>query len=103
MSLSLLRWEAANPCLKKDIKMMVVIMLICFIISQLVSEKQQQFHADSLQLLFYQAPLSATLLMPVIPFFEPIFSDQGLLAVWSYEVMVNIMAITVYLNFVDSI
>jgi hypothetical protein len=33
---------------------------------------------DSMQLLYYQAPLSAFLLMLVIPFYEPIFHSNGL-------------------------
>ena len=44
---------------------------------------------DSLQLLFYQAPLSATLLVFVIPFFEPVFGDHGVFSAWSIEAIVS--------------
>jgi len=54
-----------------------------------VSEKQLELQANSMQLLYYQAPLSATLLMPVIPFVEPLFSDHGIFGVWSYEALVS--------------
>ncbi|KAI0239852.1 Solute carrier family 35 member E3 [Lamellibrachia satsuma] len=55
-----------------------------------VAEKQQEFQVNSLQLLFYQAPLSATILMFVIPFFEPVFGDHGIFSAWSAEAIVMI-------------
>lgn len=38
----------------------------------LVNKKQKQFQMDPMQLLYYQAPLSAIMLWVVIPFFEPV-------------------------------
>ncbi|XP_066601090.1 solute carrier family 35 member E3-like [Prorops nasuta] len=38
----------------------------------LVNRKQKQFQMDPMQLLFYQAPLSAVMLIIVIPYFEPL-------------------------------
>jgi solute carrier family 35, member E3 len=55
-----------------------------------VSEKQLELQANSMQLLYYQAPLAATILMPIIPYFEPLFDNQGLFGVWSYEVLVSV-------------
>ena len=37
-----------------------------------MGEKQHEFQVNSMQLLFYQAPLSALLLLIVIPFVEPL-------------------------------
>ena len=37
-----------------------------------MGEKQHEFQVNSMQLLFYQAPLSALLLLIVIPFVEPV-------------------------------
>ena len=42
----------------------------------LVEHYQKAYNCDSLQLLFYQAPLSALLLLICLPFFEPL-SDLG--------------------------
>jgi solute carrier family 35 protein E3 len=54
-----------------------------------VSDKQLELQANSMQLLYYQAPLSATILMPIIPFVEPLFSDQGIFGIWSYEALAS--------------
>ena len=43
-----------------------------FTFFQWVGEKQHEFQVNSMQLLFYQAPLSALLLLIVIPFVEPV-------------------------------
>ncbi|KAK3102261.1 hypothetical protein FSP39_010006 [Pinctada imbricata] len=54
-----------------------------------VAEKQTEFQMDSMQLLFYQAPLSASMLMLVIPFVEPpIFSIHGALGSWPTTALV---------------
>ncbi|XP_059485504.1 solute carrier family 35 member E3-like [Neocloeon triangulifer] len=37
-----------------------------------VSEKQHTLQMDAMQLLYYQAPLSALILVVVVPFFEPV-------------------------------
>lgn len=44
-----------------------------------VGEKQKEFQVNSMQLLFYQAPLSATLLLFVVPFVEPPWAPDGFL------------------------
>uniref|UniRef100_T1JNZ3 Sugar phosphate transporter domain-containing protein n=1 Tax=Strigamia maritima TaxID=126957 RepID=T1JNZ3_STRMM len=38
-----------------------------------VAEKQREFQVNSMQLLYYQGPLSSLLLLIIIPFFEPIW------------------------------
>lgn len=55
----------------------VVGALITSVYQILVGKKQKDLDLNALQLLFYQAPLSACLLLMVIPFFEPIFSEDG--------------------------
>jgi hypothetical protein len=40
-----------------------------------IGEKQKEFKVNALQLLVYQAPLSAIMLMFVIPFFEPVWGE----------------------------
>lgn len=47
-----------------------------------VGEKQREFQVNSMQLLYYQAPLSALLLVFVIPFFEPVTQYHGVLHNW---------------------
>lgn len=44
-----------------------------------VGEKQKEFQVNSMQLLFYQAPLSALLLLFVVPIVEPPWVDGGFL------------------------
>lgn len=44
-----------------------------------IGVKQKEFNLSPLQLLAYQAPISALLLVLVIPFFEPVFLDGGIL------------------------
>uniref|UniRef100_A0A4D5RCV1 Putative solute carrier family 35 member e3 isoform x1 n=1 Tax=Ixodes scapularis TaxID=6945 RepID=A0A4D5RCV1_IXOSC len=44
-----------------------------------VGEKQKEFQVNSMQLLFYQAPLSALLLLFVVPIVEPPWAAEGFL------------------------
>ncbi|UJR31142.1 hypothetical protein I4U23_018649 [Adineta vaga] len=50
----------------------VVSMFFTAIYQILVEHYQKVYNCDSLQLLFYQAPLSGLLLLIIVPFFEPI-------------------------------
>ncbi|XP_045166325.1 solute carrier family 35 member E3-like isoform X2 [Mercenaria mercenaria] len=50
-----------------------------------VGEKQHEFQVNSMQLLFYQAPLSAVLLMLLIPFIEPIGHLPSMWKTWPIE------------------
>lgn len=56
---------------------------------QLVGEKQQELQVNSMQLLHYQAPLSAFLLILIIPFFEPLDAFHGVLDSWPLETVVS--------------
>ncbi|KAK7503610.1 hypothetical protein BaRGS_00005149 [Batillaria attramentaria] len=69
----------------------------------LVGEKQQELQVNSMQLLYYQAPLSALLLVFVIPFFEPLDAFHGVLYSWPFETLVmvflsGVVAFTVNLS-----
>ncbi|XP_070395192.1 solute carrier family 35 member E3-like isoform X2 [Dermacentor albipictus] len=44
-----------------------------------VGEKQKEFQVNSMQLLFYQAPLSALMLMALVPLIEPPWAPGGFL------------------------
>ncbi|GFQ97382.1 solute carrier family 35 member E3 [Trichonephila clavata] len=48
-------------------------------ILHLVGEKQKEFQVNSMQLLYYQAPLSALLLLFCFPIIEPPWASDGLL------------------------
>ncbi|CAD5118224.1 DgyrCDS6946 [Dimorphilus gyrociliatus] len=63
-----------------------------------VGEKQKEHEVNSMQLLYYQAPLSATLLMFIIPFFEPVFSSRGIFSSWSPEaaIMVSLSGVVAF-------
>jgi solute carrier family 35 protein E3 len=51
-----------------------------------IGEKQKEFEVNSMQLLFYQAPLSAIILSFIVPFFEPLTGPQGVFTgEWSLE------------------
>ncbi|XP_054720284.1 solute carrier family 35 member E3-like [Uloborus diversus] len=43
-----------------------------------VGEKQKEFQVNSMQLLYYQIPMSATLLMVCLPFIEPPWAPDGI-------------------------
>jgi len=38
----------------------------------MINRKQKEFQMDPMQLLFYQAPLSAVMLLIVVPILEPV-------------------------------
>lgn len=48
--------------------------LVTSVYQILVGSKQTEFHVNSMQLLYYQAPLSSLMLALVVPFFEPVLS-----------------------------
>ncbi|XP_063404363.1 solute carrier family 35 member E3-like isoform X1 [Mytilus trossulus] len=53
-----------------------------------VGEKQHEFQVNSMQLLYYQAPLSSAMLFVVIPFVEPdVWSFHGALGEWPIHVI----------------
>ncbi|XP_072025808.1 solute carrier family 35 member E3-like isoform X2 [Amphiura filiformis] len=52
-----------------------------------VQAKQQEFQVNSMQLLYYQAPLSAAILSCLVPFFEPVLSEGGLFQGWPTEAL----------------
>lgn len=56
--------------------------LVTSVYQVLVGTKQQEFNVNSMQLLNYQAPLSAFFLCLVIPFFEPVIGPGGLFGPW---------------------
>ncbi|XP_005097868.1 solute carrier family 35 member E3 [Aplysia californica] len=56
-----------------------------------VGEKQHELQVNSMQLLYYQAPLSAFLLLFVIPFFEPLDAFQGVLFSWPLQALFAVL------------
>ncbi|GFR70906.1 solute carrier family 35 member E3 [Elysia marginata] len=52
-----------------------------------VGEKQSELQVNSMQLLYYQAPLSAFLLLFVIPFFEPLDAFHGVFFNWPFDAL----------------
>jgi solute carrier family 35 protein E3 len=64
----------------------------------LVEYCQKEYKCDSLQLLFYQAPLSGLLLLLVIPFFEPL---AGLEKFMNYNIISLIILCGIVAFFVN--
>ncbi|KAK3585822.1 hypothetical protein CHS0354_038344 [Potamilus streckersoni] len=56
-----------------------------------VGEKQSEFQVNSMQLLLYQAPLSASLLLFVIPIFERLPNPQTFITAWPLEVIFMVL------------
>ena len=60
-------------------------MTVCFnvfmllLLEKWIGTKQSEFQLNALQLLFYQAPLSALLLAFTVPLFEPLLGEKGAL------------------------
>lgn len=60
--------------------------VVCF---QWVGEKQKELKVNAMQLLYYQAPLSAILLLFCIPFFEPITGYGSVFSSWPLQAVVS--------------
>ncbi|XP_064633383.1 solute carrier family 35 member E3-like [Lineus longissimus] len=64
--------------------------LVTSLYQVLVGAKQHELQVNSMQLLYYQAPLSAALLVLVIPFFEPIIGQGGVFGPWSFYALLMV-------------
>ncbi|XP_008682489.1 solute carrier family 35 member E3 isoform X3 [Ursus maritimus] len=54
-----------------------------------VGAKQHELQVNSMQLLYYQAPMSSAMLLVAVPFFEPVFGEGGLFGPWSVSALVT--------------
>ncbi|CAH3141647.1 unnamed protein product [Porites lobata] len=57
-----------------------------------VGTKQKEFQVNSMQLLYYQAPLSAGMLAIAVLIFEPVTAENGLLSSWSMSSVLVVLA-----------
>ncbi|XP_006006636.1 solute carrier family 35 member E3 [Latimeria chalumnae] len=55
-----------------------------------VGVKQHELQVNSMQLLYYQAPMSSAILLAFVPFFEPVFGEGGLFGPWSLSALVMV-------------
>ncbi|XP_065828817.1 solute carrier family 35 member E3-like [Oscarella lobularis] len=55
-----------------------------------VGTKQEELDVNSMQLLYYQAPMSALLLVGVIVFVEPVFAQGGVFGSWSISALLAV-------------
>uniref|UniRef100_H2ZBQ3 Sugar phosphate transporter domain-containing protein n=1 Tax=Ciona savignyi TaxID=51511 RepID=H2ZBQ3_CIOSA len=52
----------------------------------LVGSKQKELQANSMQLLYYQAPMSSLMLLVLIPIFEPVVAEGGIFSgSWGFD------------------
>ncbi|KAM8974016.1 solute carrier family 35 member E3 [Pelodytes ibericus] len=56
-----------------------------------VGTKQHELQVNSMQLLYYQAPLSSVMLLSVIPLFEPVVGQGGIVGPWSFTAIVMVL------------
>ncbi|XP_015239417.1 PREDICTED: solute carrier family 35 member E3 isoform X2 [Cyprinodon variegatus] len=56
-----------------------------------VGAKQHELQVNSMQLLYYQAPLSSAFLLGIIPCFEPLTGDGGIFGPWSLPALVTVL------------
>ncbi|XP_072176965.1 solute carrier family 35 member E3-like isoform X1 [Diadema setosum] len=70
----------------------VVGVLVTSVYQVWVGRKQHEFQVNSMQLLYYQAPLSAALLLFVVPLNEPVVGEGGLFSSWPREVYFILLA-----------
>uniref|UniRef100_A0A8C8YKF3 Solute carrier family 35 member E3 n=1 Tax=Prolemur simus TaxID=1328070 RepID=A0A8C8YKF3_PROSS len=54
-----------------------------------VGAKQHELQVNSMQLLYYQAPMSSAMLLVTVPFFEPMFGEGGIFGPWSVSALVR--------------
>ena len=73
-------------------------MIFTAIYQILVEHYQKMYNCDSLQLLFYQAPLSGLLLLLFVPYFEPL---SNLEKFFSYEIVVLVILCGIVAFFVN--
>ncbi|XP_049550969.1 solute carrier family 35 member E3 isoform X3 [Orcinus orca] len=52
-----------------------------------VGAKQHELQVNSMQLLYYQAPMSSAMLLVAVPFFEPVFAEGGIFGPWSVSAL----------------
>uniref|UniRef100_F7AVL8 Sugar phosphate transporter domain-containing protein n=1 Tax=Ornithorhynchus anatinus TaxID=9258 RepID=F7AVL8_ORNAN len=56
-----------------------------------VGVKQHELQVTSMQLLYYQAPMSSVMLLAVVPFFEPVFGEGGIFGPWSLSAVLMVL------------
>ncbi|KAI5093857.1 solute carrier family 35 member E3, partial [Silurus meridionalis] len=55
-----------------------------------VGAKQHELQVNSMQLLYYQAPMSSAFLLTLVPFFEPLAGEGGIFGPWSLQALVMV-------------
>lgn len=55
-----------------------------------VGAKQHELQVNSMQLLYYQAPMSSAFLLVIVPFFEPLTGEGGIFGPWSFQALVMV-------------
>ncbi|XP_028388986.1 solute carrier family 35 member E3 isoform X2 [Phyllostomus discolor] len=71
-------------CYKKTISIKIQLTLW-------VGAKQHELQVNSMQLLYYQAPMSSAMLLVAVPFFEPLFEEGGLFGPWSVSALIMVL------------
>ncbi|XP_029426196.1 solute carrier family 35 member E3 isoform X2 [Nannospalax galili] len=56
-----------------------------------VGAKQHELQVNSMQLLYYQAPMSSAMLLVAVPFFEPVFGEGGIFGPWSVSALLVVL------------
>ncbi|NXJ76589.1 S35E3 protein, partial [Trogon melanurus] len=56
-----------------------------------VGAKQHELQVNSMQLLYYQAPMSLAMLLFIIPFFEPVFGEGGIFGPWTLSAVIMVL------------
>ncbi|XP_063048768.1 solute carrier family 35 member E3 [Engraulis encrasicolus] len=56
-----------------------------------VGAKQHELQVNSMQLLYYQAPMSSAFLLLIVPFFEPLTGEGGIFGPWSPQALLMVL------------
>ncbi|XP_066490622.1 solute carrier family 35 member E3 [Tiliqua scincoides] len=56
-----------------------------------VGAKQHELQVNSMQLLYYQAPMSCGILLCIVPFFEPVFGEGGIFGPWTLSAVLMVI------------
>ncbi|TRY85306.1 hypothetical protein DNTS_034064 [Danionella cerebrum] len=56
-----------------------------------VGTKQHELQVNSMQLLYYQAPMSSAFLLVLVPFYEPLTGEGGIFGPWSFQALVMVL------------
>ncbi|XP_009461527.1 PREDICTED: solute carrier family 35 member E3, partial [Nipponia nippon] len=73
------------------VRIVIVNLRVNLFVTEWVGAKQHELQVNSMQLLYYQAPMSSAMLLFIIPFFEPVFGEGGIFGPWTLSAVIMVL------------